>query len=71
MTANPLKAANSERVIAPQDKEAKVRFWLDHGNQCLLAHGKPHLHWRHHDGHYWIEEREETFRQITRQRDAA
>ena len=64
MTANPLKshAAQSERIIAPSDPEEKVRFWIDHGNMLLVQHGKPHLHWVHFDGHYYIEERVESHR---------
>ena len=64
MTANPLKSGNTERVIAPEELEAKRRFWIDHGNECLIKHGKPHLHWQCVDGHYFIEERAETFRRI-------
>lgn len=64
MTANPLKshAAQSERIVAPGDKEERIRFWIDHGNSLLVQHGKPHLHWVHFDGHYYIEERAESHR---------
>lgn len=46
------------------DKAARQRYWIDVGNEKLWAAGKHHLHWRAKDGHYWIEERDETARQI-------
>lgn len=49
-----------DRPIPPQgdseaDKAARVRFWLERGNEKLAQAGKHHLHWRHLNGHYWIE----------------
>lgn len=46
------------------DKAARQRYWIDRGNQKLAEMGKSHLHWCAKDGHYWIEERDETSRRI-------
>lgn len=70
MTANPLRAATDQapdRVFAPQDKEERIRFWIDRGNRILWGQEptskgewlepKPHLHWVCINGDYRIEER--------------
>lgn len=53
------------------DKAARQRYWIDRGNQKLIEMGKSHLHWCAKDGHYWIEEKDETSRRIEFDRRAA
>lgn len=45
------------RGDSPEDKAARVRFWIERGNARLIELGKGHLHWRHSNGNYWIEDR--------------
>ena len=70
MTINRLARPSdgAERVTPPsgdsEDQKAeRVRFWIERGNQKLAEMDKGHLHWVHANGHYWIEERAETYRQ--------
>ncbi len=65
MSANPLKKYSPERehVVPPQgnsdqQKAERIRFWIEHGNHKLREDGLHHLHWRHVNGHYYIEERQ-------------
>lgn len=59
MSANPLKLAGDkpERPIPPKDPQERINFWIARGNALLEAEGKHHLHWKHSNGHYWIEAR--------------
>lgn len=45
------------RGDSDEDKSARVRFWIEHGNAKLAEAGKSHLTWKHANGNYWIEER--------------
>jgi hypothetical protein len=64
MTTNRLARSETspDRPIPPQgnspeQKAARERFWIEHGNQSLIASGRSHLEWRVHEGSYWIQPR--------------
>lgn len=54
---NRLAKSNNPGVTAPLDPEERVRFWIDRGNANLWSNGRTDLHWRHSNGHYFIEPR--------------
>jgi hypothetical protein len=45
------------RGDSPEQREARMRFWIERGNRKLDEAGKHRLEWRVTEGHYWLAER--------------